>query len=249
MVNQVKTPEEITAMRTGGKMLAQVLATLKPQVVPGVTTKQLAESAAAELKTLGGEPAFLGYKGFPDVICISVNAGLVHGIPDDYRVQDGDVVGLDFGVTYNEMICDGAITVVAGEASKEVQKLLSGTQAALAAGIAAVKDGAKVGDISFAIEQRLRQDKLGIVEDLVGHGVGHQLHEEPGIPNYGQAGRGMTLKEGMTIAIEPMATLGGPDVAVGADGWTIYTADGSLSAQFEHTILVTKDGGEILTLN
>lgn len=247
MVNQVKTQAEIEAMRKAGKILAQVLATLKPQVIPGVTTKQLADIAAKELEKLGGEPVFLGYKGFPDVICISVNAGLVHGIPDGYVVKEGDLVGLDFGVACNGMICDGAITVAAGKATTDSTRLLTGTQAALMAGIKVVKAGAKVGDISHAIEQRLRQDKLGVVEDLVGHGVGHQLHEEPGIPNYGEAGRGMTLKEGMTIAIEPMATLGAHDVAIAADGWTINTADGSLSAQFEHTVLVTSEGAEILT--
>ncbi len=247
MVNQVKTADEIKAMRTGGRMLAQVLDYLTGQLRPGITTKELADLAGTELKKLGGRPAFLGYKGFPDVICINVNEELQHTIPGPRVIKAGDIVNFDFGVEYDGLVTDAAITVGVGEISADARRLVQATAKALSAGIAAVRDGARVGDISGAVEPVLRAAKLGVVEDLVGHGVGHQLHEDPSIPNYGAAGRGMQLKAGMTLAIEPMATLGSHEIVFGTDGWTIYTADGSLAAQFEHTVLVTDTGAEILT--
>lgn len=235
-------------MREGGRMLATVLQLVGPKAVPGATTAQLDVMAAAELKRLGGKPAFLGYQGFPNVICISVNDAIVHGIPNDYELKAGDVVGLDFGVIYQGLVTDSAITVVVGQNSNpDVARLIKGTQEALAAGISAVKNGAKIGDISQAVEQRLEADKLGIIESLVGHGVGQKLHEPPEVPNFGAAGQGPMLKTGMTIAVEPMATLGGKEVFIDADKWTVKTADGSLSAHFEHTVLVTETGAEILT--
>lgn len=245
----VKTAQEIAAMRTSGKMLATVLQTLKPLTVPGVTTKELADMAARELRALGGEPAFLGYNGFPDVICISINDEVVHGIPSAQRVvQDGDIVSLDFGVVINKMITDGAISVVAGTTkNKQLLKLISTTEESLNSGIKVVKDTIKVGSISAAIESVLKAQHYGIVRDLVGHGVGHELHEEPNIPNYGKPGKGPMLHTGMTIAIEPMATLGTDRVFLDRDGWTIKTWDGSLAAHFEHSILVTESGAEVLT--
>lgn len=244
-----KSDKEIQSMREGGKMLATVLQFLTPKAQPGVTTAELDVMAAAELKRLGGKPAFLGYQGFPAVICISVNDAIVHGIPTDYELKNGDVLGLDFGVEYNGLITDSAITIVVGENSdSEVAKLITGTKQSLAAGIAKVKDGAMVGDISHAIEERLRADNLGVIESLVGHGTGNKLHEPPEIPNFGQAGQGPVIRTGMTIAVEPMATLGGKDVYIDTDKWTVKTADGALSAHFEHTVLVTKTGAEILTL-
>ncbi len=244
---QPKTPAEIKSMRIGGKMLAQVLAFLAPQVVPGITTGELEKLAATELKRLGGEPAFLGYQGFPSIICISVNDEVVHGIPGLRVIESGDLVGLDFGVLYDGLITDGAITIGVGKITAQEQKLLTTTKQALDLGIKQVKAGARVGDISAVVEARLKRDKFGIIEDLAGHGVGHELHEEPWVPNFGAAGRGPELRESMTIAIEPMATLGSKDVAWGSDGWTISTADGSTGAHFEHTVLVTADGAEILT--
>jgi methionyl aminopeptidase len=233
-------------MREGGQMLAQVLQYLSGKLVAGMTTGQVGRMAAAELQKLGGRPAFLGYQGFREVICVSVNEELVHGIPGARVLADGDLVGLDFGVLHRGLITDGAVTIGIGQISSESKRLLVATSEALAAGIAQVKAGARVGDISRAIEARLRRDRLGVVEDLIGHGVGHALHEEPGIPNY-YAGDGPILESGMTIAIEPMATLGSKAVKMGRDGWTISAADGSLTAQFEHTVLVTDDGAEILT--
>lgn len=247
MYTKVKTEQEIEDIRVSGKMLANVLEYLKPKVVPGITTKELADLAAEELKKLGGKPAFLGYGGFPDVICISRNEEVVHGIPGGEVVEDGDLVSLDFGVDYNGMITDSAITVIAGEGSGAKRKLLKGTEESLYAGINIVKNGVKIGDIGAAVEKVLTQYGFGIVRDLVGHGVGHNVHEEPDIPNYGLAGTGKILQTGMTIAIEPMSTLGSERVVLDSDGWTIKTYDNSLSAHFEHTILILPDSAEILT--
>jgi methionyl aminopeptidase len=247
MMTRVKTASEIEAMRTSGQILAEVFASLKAKTVPGVTTQQLADLAAAETQRLGGGTPILGYDGFPDVICISVNDAVVHGIPSDQVLQDGDIVGFDFCVSYDGMVTDAAITVAVGEIDKDSRRLLHATSDALAHGIKAVKSGIKVADISRVIEARLRADKLGIVEALCGHGVGHSIHEDPEIPNFTTGDSGPTLMSGMTIAIEPMATLGGKAVKLDRDGWTFRTTDGSRAAQFEHTILITDSGAEILT--
>jgi methionyl aminopeptidase len=249
MQTKVKTSSEIAAMRESGRMLATVLSSLKPKVLPGVTTKQLAEAADTELKALGGEPSFLGYQGFPDVICISVNNEVVHGIPSKARLlADGDIVTLDFGVTYKGMITDSAVSVIAGRPKQRGHiQLLADTAEALQLGIAAVRDKVRTGDIGAAIENFLKKRRYGIVRDLVGHGVGHEVHEDPNIPNYGRANTGPWLASGMTIAIEPMVTLGTDRVLMAPDGWTILTADGSMAAHFEHTVLITEIGAEILT--
>jgi methionyl aminopeptidase len=248
MLTQAKTPAEIAAMRESGRMLAKVLALLKKEAQPGITTKALADIAALELKKLGGRPAFLGYQGFPDVLCVSLNDEVVHGIPRaDKVIQDGDIVSLDFGVTYQNMITDGAISVIVGKAKPQVRQLLEATEKSLMSGIDAVRAGKKTGDIGNAVENVLEPKGYGIVRDLVGHGVGHHLHEEPNIPNYGLKNSGITLRQHMTIAIEPMATLGTDQVYVADDGWTVKTCDGSGAAHFEHTILITQDGAEILT--
>lgn len=249
MYTQVKTAAEIAAMRESGKMLATVLHTLGTKIVTGMTTKDLADIAKQELKALGGQPSFLGYQGFPDVLCVSVNEEVVHGIPRvNKAIADGDIVSMDFGVTYQGMITDGAISVIAGKGSETDRKLLSVTEASMYAGIAMLKDGVKTGSIGNAIEEVLNKAKYGIVRDLVGHGVGHELHEEPNIPNYGRANTGNGLKAGMTIAIEPMATLGTEKVYMADDEWTIITRDHSRAAHFEHTILITESGSEILTI-
>ena len=248
MYNRVKTSTEIANMRKSGRMLATVLQHLRNQIKAGMTTKDLGQMAAVELRKLGGQPAFLGYQGFPDVLCVSVNDEVVHGIPGSRVLKDGDIVGLDFGVIYNGMITDGAISVIVGNTSDQrLKTLIDTTERSLNAGIASLKNGTKTGDIGAAIQAVLDKEKLGIVRDLVGHGVGHDLHEDPNIPNYGRAGTGVELKAGMTIAIEPMATLGADDVYVDKDQWTIKTRDGSMAAHFEHTILVTNDGAEVLT--
>lgn len=236
-------------MRESGRMLASVLQLLKKQLQPGMSTKDLALIAAAEVKAYGVEAPFLGYQGFPDVICISVNDEVVHGIPRaDKIINDGDIVSLDFGITYQNMVTDGAISVIAGTAKqKRHLQIVERTEQSLTAGIMAVHDRVRTGDIGAAVQAELDTFKYGIVEDLVGHGVGHALHEDPNIPNYGRANTGPWLDKGMTIAIEPMATLGTHEVYVAGDGWTILTQDGSWAAHFEHTVLITEDGAEILT--
>jgi len=249
MVTRVKTASEIAAMRESGRMLAKVLELLKKELQAGMSSKDLAVVAAAELKKLGGEPAFLGYQGFPDVICISINNEVVHGIPrKDKIINEGDIVGLDFGVTYRGMITDAAVSVIVGQPKQRGHlELVKNTEIALGKGIEAVHDQVRTGDIGAAIENYLKKYHYGIVRDLVGHGVGHQIHEDPNIPNFGRANTGPWLQKGMTIAIEPMVTLGTDRVFAAPDGWTICTADGSWSAHFEHTVLITDDGAEILT--
>lgn len=249
MITKVKTASEIKAMRDSGKMLATVLDVLSREIQPGMSTQQLADRAALELKALGGQPTFLGYQGFPDIICISLNQEVVHGIPSKDRIiKDGDLVGLDFGVTYQGMVTDSAISLIVGKPKQKGHiDLIKNTEAALMVGIDAVHDQVRTGDIGHAIEKFLKHHRYGIVRDLVGHGVGHEMHEDPNIPNYGRANTGPWLSAGMTIAIEPMVTLGTGRVVVADDGWTICTADNSWAAHFEHTVLITEDGAEILT--
>jgi len=249
MMTRVKTASELAAMRDSGRMLATVLQLLKTKLEVGQSTKHLSDIAAEELKKLGGEPAFLGYQGFPDIICISVNEEVVHGIPKtDKIIADGDIVSLDFGVIYKSMITDAAISLIAGRPKQRGHiELVKNTETALQTGISAVHDQVRTGDIGAAIENYLKKYRYGIVRDLVGHGVGHEIHEDPNIPNYGRAGSGPWLSAGMTIAIEPMVTLGTDRVYITDDGWTVVTADGSRSAHFEHSILITADGAEILT--
>jgi methionyl aminopeptidase len=247
LFTRVKTPAEIKNMRESGRMLAAVLKKIKDSVEPGMTGKDVSKIAKAELKTFGAKASFLGYMGYPDVICISVNDEVVHGIPNATPFKEGDIVSFDFGVTYNDMITDSAFSMVVGKATKTQQRLLKATERSMYAGIEQIKDGVRVGDIAAAVQKVLDAEGFGIVRDLVGHGVGHYVHEDPNIPNYGVSGTGPALKAGMTIAIEPMATLGDYHVRVDRDGWTIRTVDNSLAAHFEHTVLITSDGYEILT--
>lgn len=243
-----KSDSEIVAMRKSGFILASVLEKIRREVKVGMTPKQASELAATELERLGGKPAFKGFDGFPDIICISNNNEVQHGIPNGTAFKNGDIVNFDFGVSYDNMITDAGITVcIGGNPDKAAARLLKGTEQALLAAISIVRDGVRVGDISAEIERVLKSYNLGIVRELVGHGVGHELHEPPEIPNYGYAGTGPTLRAGMTIAIEPITTLGSHKIFSAHDGWTLLTVDGSRSAQFEHTLLVTKDGAEILT--
>lgn len=247
MKNRRKTAAEIRAMRESGRMLARVLQVLKGRLEPGLTTGELDQMARHELAALGGQPAFLGFEGYPAVICLSVNEEAQHGIPGPRVLHDGDIINLDFGVKYQGMITDSGITVGVGTVSADAERLMKATEESLMAGIKTVHDGSTVGDITRAVERRLLADKLGIIQELCGHGVGHQLHEEPLIPNSGDMDAYVRLHAGMTIAIEPMATLGSDHVELQADDWTYSTIDGSLTAQFEHTVLVTETGSEILT--
>jgi methionyl aminopeptidase len=248
---RVKTQSEIAAIRESGAMLASILKLLESRVEAGITTQELATMASRELRALGGEAPFLGYGGptpFPDVICISVNDQVVHGIPGRRIIEAGDIVSLDFGVKYHGMITDSALSVIAGQPKDPRHvELVKTTEQSMLAGINTVRDGIRTGDIGAAIEIVLNRKRYGIVRDLVGHGVGHHIHEDPNIPNYGRPGSGSELHAGMTIAIEPMATLGGEAVYIDRDGWTILTRDGSWAAHFEHTVLITDDSAEILT--
>lgn len=250
-MSSVKTPQDIEAMREGGRMLATVLEAAKAITVAGVSTLEISEFAEHELKKIGGQPAFLGYHGFPAAMCTSVNEEVVHGIPSAKRkLKEGDIVSLDFGVRYKGLITDGAISVYIGDlnaADADTRKLMTITEQALYAGIDAVKADVHVGTIGNTIQKVLDKHKLGIVRDLVGHGVGYEIHEDPNIPNYGAKGAGARLRAGMTVAIEPMATLGGWQVDILSDDWTVITRDRSKAAHFEHTIVVTESGADILT--
>ncbi|MGH7157719.1 MAG: type I methionyl aminopeptidase [Candidatus Saccharimonadales bacterium] len=244
----IKSPTEIAAMRESGRMLAAVLQKLKAECKPGLTPKKMAALAKTTLQQLGGEPAFLNFHGYPDVICISVNNEVQHSIPSELPFKEGDIVNFDFGVRYKGMVTDSGFTMaVGGKTTPDTARLIKGTKEALAAALKVVRHGCRVGDISAAVERVLRKHRLGIVRELVGHGVGYELHEDPEIPNYGRPGTGSVLKAGMTIAIEPIATLGDPAITELHDGWTLVTKDGSWSAQFEHTVLVTSAGCEVLT--
>ena len=245
---QPKTTAEIEVMRRSGYILASVLEKIRREARAGMTPKDISALAATETEKLGGKPAFKGFEGFPDIICISNNNEVQHSIPSGVPFKNGDIVNFDYGVIVDGMVTDAGLTIcIGGKPDKAGARLLKGTEEALYAGIAMVREGARVGDISAAIEKILRAHDLGIVRELVGHGVGHELHESPEIPNYGRAGTGMVLRAGMTIAIEPITTLGSHKIFQAHDGWTLLTVDGSRSAQFEHTVLVTPRGYEILT--
>lgn len=249
-MSAILNPDEIAGMRESGRMLATVLELIRREVKAGMTPKDVSALAGRELEKLGGQPSFKGFQGYPDIICISTNNEVQHSIPNDHVFVDGDIVNFDFGVTYQGMVTDAGVSLSIGGLDKTDtagKRLLEGTERALYTGIDQVKDGARVGDISAAIQTVLQSYSLGIVRELVGHGVGHELHEDPEIPNYGVKGTGPVLKAGMTIAIEPITTLGDHRIFQTRDGWTLMTQDGSRSAQFEHTVLVTESGAEILT--
>lgn len=248
-IQPIKTDAEIEAMRRGGKILAEILDGVKKYVKPGMTEIEVADWVATEIKKSGAEATYLTSEvDFPSVICISVNEEIVHSVPTDYEFEIGDVAKFDLVITYKGMKVDSAITVVIGEEPKgAVKHLLNTTERSLYAGIDAIKGPVRVGDISYAIEQVLSAGKLGIIRELVGHGIGHEMQQAPEVPNYGHKGQGKLLVPGDTIAIEPMATLGGWGIKLDDDGWTYSTRDGSLSAHFEHTVLITENGAEILT--
>jgi len=234
-------------MRRAGRIVAVVLERLAASVAPGITTEELNKIAEEETKKNNAIPSFLGYKGFPASICTSVNDEIVHGIPSKRVLNDGDIVSIDFGAVYNGFQGDSAITVAVGKISADARKLMKATRQALNAGIAKARDGVHLGDVSAAIQKHVEAKGFSIVREYVGHGIGRDMHEEPQIPNFGQAGRGPILRKGMTLAIEPMVNSGGWQTRLTDSGWTVVTADGSLSAHFEHTIAVTNGRAEILT--
>ena len=242
-----KSPREIDRMAEAGDLVARTIEMLGEQLRPGITTGELDDLADEFIRAEGGVPTSRDYKGYPAAICISPNELIVHGIPGRYRLEEGDIVTCDVGVTLNGLIADSAFTFPVGEIEPEAQRLLDVCQTALGAGIAQARLGNRIGDISHAVQEIVEEAGFSVVRALVGHGVGRSYHEEPQVPNFGVPGRGPALVEGMTIAIEPMITAGSPQVVLAADGWSISTADGSLSAHFEHTVAVTAEGPRILT--
>jgi len=236
-------------MRRAGEVTRDVLELVRGLVKPGVTTLDLENAAEAHIKGMGARPAFKGYHGFPCVLCTSVNSEVVHGIPSQKRVlKEGDIVSVDCGAFVEGYCGDAAITVAVGEKiDPTTARLLRVTEASLHAGIAAVRPGATLGDVGSAVQGVVEAEGFSVVRDFVGHGIGSRMHEDPQVPNFGEAGRGMKLKAGMVIAIEPMVNAGKPDVLVLEDGWTAVAKDGSMSAHFEHTVAVTATGSSILT--
>jgi methionyl aminopeptidase len=249
MIQPTKTIDEINAMREGGKILAAILDGLKKQVVVGMSELEANDWVENEIKARGAIATYLTPEvNFPYVICVSTNDQIVHSIPTDYVFEKGDVVSFDLVITYRNMKVDSAFTMVVGEDLKGAKKhLLNFTERSLYAGIDAIHGPVHTGDIGSAVEKVLNDGKLGIIRELVGHGIGQKMQQAPEVPNYGRKGSGDLLVPGDTIAIEPMATLGGEAIKTDDDGWTISTRDGSLAAHFEHTVLITKDGAEILT--
>ena len=243
----IKTQEEIEKMRKAGHLNYLTREYIKTIITPGITTREIDQKCEEYIRSIGGIPGFKGYGGFPGAICISVNEEVVHGIPGDRIIKNGDIVSIDVGVMVDGYHSDAAETIAVGDVNKEKEHLLHHTEAALRVGIREVKEGAKIGNIGARIQSYAERHGLGVIRELVGHGVGADLHEEPDVPNYGKYGTGETLKEGMVIAIEPMLTSGKRFVRELPNGWTIVTKDGNPSAHFEHTVLVTKEGYEILT--
>lgn len=243
----IKTSAELERMRRSGRMVAEVLEMLRQKVVPGITTLELDRLAEDQCKKWKAKPAFKGYGGFPYTICASPNDRVVHGFPNTEPLKEGDIISIDFGLLADGFYGDSAVTLAVGEIDNATSKLLEVTKGSLEDGIAAAIAGGRLSDISHAVQSRAEKQGYGVVREFVGHGIGRSLHEDPQIPNYGPAGRGPQLKIGMTLAIEPMINLGTPAVKVLEDGWTAVTLDGGMSAHFEHTVVVTENGPEILT--
>jgi len=244
----IKSEREIAAIRQAGRVVAKVLEVLKSKVRPGIKTKELDIIVGSEMKRLGAKPTFKGYRGFPANLCVSVNDEIVHGIPGERVLAEGDIVSLDLGAIVNGFQGDAAITVGVGEISPEAKELMAATEGALNAGIRAAHAEARLGDISAAIQHYAESRGYSVVREYTGHGIGREMHEEPQIPNFGLPGTGPVLKKGMTFALEPMLNAGDWRTRVDSDHWTVRTADGSLSAHFEHTIAITDGEAEVLTL-
>ncbi|MFY9663277.1 MAG: type I methionyl aminopeptidase [Candidatus Cybelea sp.] len=244
----LKSAREIEAMRRSGKVTSQVLTGLMKVVRPGMSTSELDELAERGIRQAGGVPTFKGYNGFPGSICASVNEEVVHGIPGPRVLRDGDLLSIDIGTTLDGYVSDSAVTVAVGNISQNARRLLEVTRECLTVGIAQMQRGNHLGDIGAAVQAHAERHGYGVVRELVGHGVGRAMHEEPQVPNYGEPGTGMELRPGLVLALEPMITQGGPKIRILGDRWTVVTADGKLAAHFEHTIALTEDGPRILTL-
>jgi methionyl aminopeptidase len=242
-----KTPEEVDKIAASGSVLARCHKLLRAKARPGVTTAELDEAAERFIRSQGGTPAFKGYNGFPASICASPNSMVVHGIPGDYALARGDVLSVDIGVDLDGWISDAAVTLPIGQVSDIAAGLLEATSASLFEGIEQCVVGNRLGDVSAAIQRRVERDGYSVIRSLVGHGVGRDMHEDPQIPNFGTPGSGPLLEEGMVLAIEPMVNVGGPEVRLAPDNWSVYSRDGSLAAHFEHTVAIASGGPRILT--
>ena len=246
---KLKNAEQIAIMRQAGRITGEAILKARDAVRPGVTTKHLDDVIRSYIEKCGAKPSFLGYGGFPGSACISVNDQVIHGIPSKNKVlQEGDIVKIDVGAFYRGFHGDSANTFAVGEIPEETKRLIEATRQSWRCGVDAIRPGGRVGDVGHAVESYVKQFGYSVVRRYVGHGVGHDLHEDPEVPNYGTPGRGPRLCEGMVIAIEPMVNVGGPDVLELDDGWTVLTKDHSLSAHYEHTVAITENGVEILTL-
>lgn len=243
----LKSPSEVREMVAPGEIVAGAHRKAREAVRPGITTKEIDRIVEAYIRERGASPAFKGYRGFPASVCTSVNEAVVHGIPGDRVLGEGDIVGVDIGVKSGGFYSDAAQTVPVGRVSREAERLLAVTRGSLYAGIGAARLGHRIGDVSWAIQSFVEHAGFSVVRSLVGHGIGRAMHEEPQVPNFGKPGQGPELKAGMALAIEPMVNAGGYEVEVLDDAWTVVTTDGSLSAHFEHTVVITEDGPVILT--
>ena len=244
----MKSAQDFEKMAIAGRCVAAAHAAVRAAAKPGVTTRELDAIAAEVLREHDCRPSFLGYHGYPATICASPNSAIVHGIPDGYRLRNGDVISIDVGAIYDGWHGDAAFTMAIGSVDPAVARLLEATEQALWNGIARARHGKRLGDIGHAIEATAEPMGYGVVREYIGHGIGRQMHEAPNVPNYGKPGTGMKIKAGMALAIEPMFNLGTKDTMLLDDGWTVVTADGSLSAHFEHTVAITKEGPKVLTL-
>jgi len=243
----LKLPDEIEKARASNRIVAEVLSRLREKVKPGVRTKDLDKFAEEIAQKRGAKPAFKGYQGYPHSLCISINEVVVHGMPSERVLEEGDIVGLDFGVYYMGFFGDATITLPLGKVTEKASRLIQVTEQSLYAGIEQAKEGNRLGDISAAVQSTVENAGYSVVRDFVGHGIGKDLHEDPQIPNFGKKGRGIELKRGMILAIEPMVNAGKYKVKVLPDGWTVVTEDGSLSAHFEHSVAITDNGPDILS--
>ncbi len=244
----LKSPAELAVMRRACQVAATALAAVTEAVRPGTTTRELDRIAEDRIRALGGVPSFLGYRGYPASLCVSVDNEVVHGIPGRRRLRSGQIVSLDLGAIVEGFHGDLAVTVPVGEVSEELRRLIQVSAASLEEGIRAVRPGGRLGDVSAAIQRHVERAGFSVVRDFAGHGVGRRLHEEPQVPNFGRPGNGVVLQPGMTLAIEPMVNVGGADVTMDPDGWTVRTRDGKASAHFEHTVAVTEAGADVLTV-
>lgn len=243
----LRLPDEIEKARASNRIVAEVLSRLREKIRPGVKTKDLDKFAEEIAEKRGAKPAFKGYRGYPHSLCISINEEVVHGMPSKRVLREGDIVGLDFGIYYQGFYGDSAITLPVGKVDEKALKLMQVTEQSLYAGIEQAREGNRLGDVSAAVQTIVESAGFSVVRDFVGHGIGRNLHEEPQIPNFGKKGRGIELKKGMLLAIEPMVNEGEYNVKVLPDGWTVVTKDGSLSAHFEHSIAITENGPDILS--